>query len=627
MGHDNEPSADYIVKFAETQKQAYSPQSMLDTEAKEMYQGTNPIEAKKPDKDDTGIRRVKAGQAGQTVDERVSVLLGDLFLRVTPRGAGPAEEHASDKLEPFLNGALRVMQDEDPFWDDGVQDMVVQGRICLRGPMPAPQLWGDEEIQKLTEEMGEAETEEEFKSADKAVQKYKRNNLAIICERVPVDSVYPAFRRKGELAEIVEIREMRKDDIENEWGEIVGENDPDKVRVYEYANQKFVATVVATEEPKLVRKWEHGMRVAGRRVVPYVFEAGHKLMEGDGRLWRGILFHVKSLLESQDETLTDIRTVIREYVTSPYVATLDVALRESSDNLQKAEEFKVGGGADTTLHLLMNPETGHAEKLERGPIPQVNMDAYRYLEWTKGLLDQQVLRPPLHGGGPAGESAVGMAHANAYAKSELRRYHKALERAGGKLGRLLFASVVALSEHFPDIPDEVTVRHRDAKNKSKEVQVTPKDVEDHFSMIDARVDLNVPFNEAAAVQNASVAIQSGALDHYTAREMLLHIQNPQEIDERQASYRMRQAATQIVIAQALQELTGSVQAGDIPVGELIKRAMSLPEAAEAAIMEVLGGGDGAGGVPRGASTAMNNQARAQRPQQMSQLAGTEMEIP
>lgn len=619
MGHDTEPTAKYIVEFAEAQKQRYSAQRDEDIKAREMCQGQNPLEVKKPDKDDTGIRRVKAGQAGQAMDERVSVLMGDLFLRVTPRGAGPAETHTSDKLEPFANGAVQVMQEEDPFWDDGVQDMPTYGRMCLRGPMPAPQLWGDEEIQKLTEEMGEAETEEEFKSANKAVEKFKRNNFPIICEHVAIESVYPAFRRRGELAEIVDIREMRRDDIKNEWGEVVGENDPDKVTVYEYANQRWVATVVATEEPKLVRKWEHGMKVRGRRVAPYVFEAAHKFLGGDGRLWRGILFNQESLFEWMDETLTDVRTNVREYTTSPYVATLDAEFREGSDNLQKTIEVKQG----ETIHLFRT-DRGE-EKLARAPVPQVTVDAFQALQWGKTLLDQQVLRPPLHGGGASGEAAVHLAHANAYAKSELRRYHKALERAGRKLGQLVFASVIALSEHFPDIPDEVTVRHRDAKNKSKEIEVAPKDVEDYFGMIDAHVDLNIPFNDAAAVQNASVAVQSRVLDPHTAREMFLRVENPQEIDERWAEYDMTQAAVQVVNAMLIQEVTGSVQAGDIPIQELLQQAMSLPEAAQMAIQRILS--DGGGQVPRGVSTAMNNAAKAGRPQQMSQLPGTEIEVP
>ena len=107
--------------------------------------------------------------------------------------------------------------------------------------------------------------------------------------------------------------------------------------------------------------------------------------------------------------------------------------------------------------------------------------------------------------------------------------------------------------------------------------------------------------------------------------MFLNMENPQEIDERWAEYDMTQAAVQVVNAMLIQEVSGSVQAGDIPIQELLQQSMSLPEAAQMAIQRVLGGEGGS--VPRGVSTAMNNEARTGRPQQPSQLAGTEMVAP
>ena len=612
MGIDTEPSAEYIVKLAKTLEARYSGQTALNREAKFQYLGENIIEAKRPDSEDMDVHRVKTGMAGSMVDEKTAVLLGDLFLRVTPRGAGEAEGHASDKLEPFLNGALNVMQEDGAVIDDAVQDMGVFGVFCTRGPMPAPQLWGDEEIQKLSGDMVDADTQETYKEAKDAVSAFMKNTFPIIWEHVPADSVYPVFRRKNELAEIVQVREMQRQDVESEWGEIL-EDKKENFTVYEYANQRFVATVVADSTPKRVRMWEHNMRVGGKRVVPYVFEVAHKLPAGDskGRLWRGLLFHLKSLFESIDEVMTDLKTNFREYATAPPWVTMDVDARSELEGWPTRETVEQG----KTVYLLKGEMPG------RWPVPEMTDGVYQFLDRAKAYSGQLGAdRPQLHGGGPSGESAVRLAQANAMAKSELRRSHRALERAGGQVGRLIFSSVIALNQHFPD-EDEVVVRHKDAKHKSKEISVTSKDVIDYFHLTSADADLNIPFNESAAVQNASVAVQSRVLDPHTAREMFLNIENPQEIDDRWAEYDFTQAGIQVANAQLIQEFSGSVAAGDIPISELLQRAGSLPEAAQMAIQQMLA--QGGGQVPRGVSTGMENQAREGRGQRMSQPVGAQ----
>ena len=278
-------------------------------------------------------------------------------------------------------------------------------------------------------------------------------------------------------------------------------------------------------------------------------------------------------------------------------------------------EVKVGSGINT--ELLINEEIG------RVPVPEITQDAFSFLSIMKGLVDQVATnRPALQGTGPSGQSAVNLATSNAIGKAELKRAHRSLNRFLTKSARLIFASVIALSKSFPDIPDEVTVRHRSARNRSEEISASPGDVTDYFHLVQVTVSLNLPVTQGVDAQNASVGIQSGAVDPVTAREMYLGIENPLEIDERWGQFQLRKSAVAIINAMLIQKLTASAQAGTIPVEQLVKQSFSLPQAAQQALMMALGedGVDIGGDVPSPGRSA-NNEARAGRMQDMSELAG------
>jgi len=184
---------------------------------------------------------------------------------------------------------------------------------------------------------------------------------------------------------------------------------------------------------------------------------------------------------------------------------------------------------------------------------------------------------------------------------------------------------MALNKSFPDIPDEVTVRHRSAKTRSKEISASPNDVKDYFHLVQVNVNLNLPVTQGVDAQNASVGIQSGAVDPITARELYLGIENPLEIDERWAQYQLRKSAVAIINAMMIQRLTASAQAGQLPIEQLIEESYSTTQAAQEALMMALEGSGElniGGGVPS-PGRSLNNAAEAGRVSQMSELAGTQ----
>ena len=610
-----EPTAQEIKEYFDRQKKRYGSQGTLNDWMRDLYLQENLIQVKAPDKAGTKVERVKSGLAGLTVDQDVSVLSGTVRVHLTPRGA----EKPAENLEAFTGGSFFVMEEEDPVRDPVTQDLRVFGYAAALGPIPDPKLWGDDEIKKLAEEMAEAEDSETFKEKDKAVEEFKRDNFPIIWQHIPADSFYPSFKRGRELSKCVWVKKMYRDDVEAEFGDVFTEKDrAEEVEVIEYVDQYWCKTVLNLSTPTEVRKWEHGMKVAGRRVCPVSFEEVDRLPANpQGWVWKGALFHVRGGLEAIDETLTDIRTNIREYTNSPIVVKHNAEARSQLEGWPVVAT--VGKGSQ--LNLLADEEVG------RAGVPEMNPAAYNFLGLMKGFVDQVATnRPALQGQGPSGQSAVNLATSNAIGKAELKRPHRSLERFLTKSARLLFASVVALSEKFPDAEDTVTVRHRDAKNRSKEISVDPAGVKDWFHLVEVTVDLNLPVVQGANAQTASVAIQSGAVDPVTSREMFYNIENPLEIDERWAQWKLQQSAVTIINAMLIQRLTASAQAGQLPIEQLIEQSYSTTQAAQEALMMALQA-DGVelnigGGVPS-PGRSLNNQAEAGRVSQMSELAGTQ----
>ena len=605
-------TAQEIADYYQRQKTRYGAQIQLDSWMLDMYLQENLISAKVPDKAGTQVVRVKSGLAGLTVDQDTNVLSGEKRAHVTSRGN---DEHA-ENLEAFVDGSMFVMEEEDPVTDPATQDLRIFGRCASLGPLPDPKLWGDDEIKKLAEEMAGADDPETYKEKDKAVAAFKRDNYPIVWQHIPADSFFPSFKRGRELAHCVWVKKMYRDDIEAEFGAVLDAKAKDEIEVLEYADAYCCKTILNISAPVEVRNWEHGMKVGGRRVVPVSFEEVDRLpANSKGWIWKGALFHVRGALEAIDEALTDINTNRHEYSTTGTYTKLNPELRTGVDGWP--QEVPVGPGINTPL--LVGEEVG------RVPVPEITQDTFSFIGLIKGLVDQVATnRPALQGTGPSGQSAVNLATSNAIGKAELKRSHRALNRFLTKTARLIFASVIALNKSFPDIPDEVTVRHRSAKNRSKEISAKPVDVKDYFHLVQVSINLNLPVNHGADAQTASVLVQAGLSDELTARELILNWENPMEVEERRLAVQLMRSTGAVMNAMLLQRFTASAQAGQIPVEQLIEQSYSLPQAAQEALMMALES-DGAGdisGVPS-PGRSLNNQAEAGRVSQMSELAGTQ----
>src|SRR3990167_2412259 len=384
-----EYSAQDIKEFYDRQKKRYGAQSTLDSWMLDMYLQENLISARAPDKAGTQVIRVKSGLAGLTVDQDTSVLSGEKRAHVTSRGN---DQHA-ENLEAFVDGSMFVMEEEDPVTDPATQDLRIFGRCASLGPVPDPKLWGDEELQKLVDKMNEAEDAETYKEKDKAVEAFKRDNFPIVWQHIPADSFFPTFKRGRELSKCVWVKKMYRDDVEAEFGDVLDVKDKktEEIEVLEYADEYVLKTVLNTSTPKEVRRWEHGMRVGGKRVVPVAFEEVDRLPANNkGWVWKGALFHVRGGLEAIDETLTDIFTNIHEHTTTGTFTTLNPELRTGVDGWPK--EVSVGSGINTELLV--------GEAIGRVPVPEITEQTFSFLALMKGLVDQVATNRPAPPGAP-----------------------------------------------------------------------------------------------------------------------------------------------------------------------------------------------------------------------------------
>ncbi len=596
--HDTKPTGKYITKLGRRLGPKFGRQKSMDDKMLDLHVQKNRLEVKPPDSDENNVKPVGAGLAGLMVDQDLAVLGNDLVWRVIPRGGEVAEEHVSDTLEPFTNGAFKVMQEEIETFAPMKQDLRIYGRAFATGPVPAPQFWSDETMRGLVDALNAANTEEENNAAKQDLEEFKEENFPIVMRHMSAPSVWPVFNDRG-LSELIYARKMTVGDIRDRFHhEMEGKKDDEEIEVFDYFNHKWVATVIPDGEI-LLHSWEHGLKT-----IPISWGEADKLPDNPyGLFWKGAVFHLRELLPSIDETLTDIRTNIREYTTAPPVAFLDHVARADLEGWPSEVEVK----KDQTVNMLKDETAG------RWPVPEVTVDAYRYLGIAQGYADLVgVRRDALTGQGPAGQSAVHQNQANQIAKAELKGAHTALIRMGERAARLLFRSVIALEKTFPAL-GAIPVRGAHLKSGSKEISVKAADVKRWEHLIQADLDLNLPVNEAGNVQTASVAVQAGLADPLTAREIWMNIENPLEIDRKIIQHQFRMASAQIAMRAALAVVAGGVEeAQALGADELVGELAGLPEFAQRIL----------GNVARGA----NNQARAGRQQQLSQLQSTDTNL-
>lgn len=612
--HNQNPTAEYIKKFAEAQKTRNHGQHEIEKIMADLYFQRHVMDVQKPKNPHTTLKPVGSGEGGFAIDQRVAVLSGPLFLRVAPRGGSEAEKHASDKLEPFLNTALKIMEDDVEVRPKTVKHLLTFGIAFTLGPIPAPFFWADEEMEELIK-----------KGDTDGIKEYRASHLPIVWRDWDPRNVEAKMNDRGEPAEVVYRREMYCGDIVDRWGDDAlpakdrysigplrmgagGYGDSEKIEVIDYVNTKYIATCVTNgKESTRPISYEHHMGMTP--VVPFI---GNSLPENEmGWKWAGILLHQREKIHALDETLTDLRTVFRDNVTAPPYVALDMEARSNFPGAPTEIDIR----KEETVNLLKGEVAG------RWPVTQMSIDGYQLMDRLQGNLSNQLHREGLSGTGPSGQSAVHLVGTNQISKQELQTYYNGLLRGYARVGKLLLRCPAALNAAFEYEPDEIVIRAFDAHSQSKEIAIAPKDAEPYKDLVSATLGWALPVNEGGNVTNFNLATKrepggAAMYDPYTGREVFGNIQNPAEIDEKWMEYDLTAELYNIAKGIAIQRATGiAAQQGAAPIQDLLQRGNALPSFVNETLTQFGGAPDGG----QEARTAANG-ARAGRGQQMSDLS-------
>lgn len=629
MGRRDYPNAERIAKRARKLRDGAGSQAGLDNKSIDQYFQHHIIPAR--EKDDKAIG---AGLVGGMVDHRANIEGARPEALVLSLGGHDADEHASGKLEPFVNTAAWLAEGDFDVWDMGVQRQQTIGETA-GVVLPAPQFHGGKEYQELVDEwsrrIDEGESTAEVKEK---MRVYRRDHFPIAWRDVNPVSCFGDWDDEGR-AEVYYLRKLSRSTIEERFPGYELEKDKEEFDVIEYANDVYVATVfpegggiantgVARTPGKFLGvPWKHEMGIN-----PYYFIKRGPVLENKERYTRtGCAFHAREMVQSLDESMTDWRSGMRREVKAPLVTTVVPGVRvQYGIEDKKIEEDEKGN-----ITVYASKEEGE-EKVARAPAPTVNPQLGSYIGLVGMYADKSGAHvPQMLGEGPSGSSAVRQSIDRQSAiTGELEVPHRHLEEGFAAVGGRILRCVTALDKMLPEDADEdmrkVVVRAEVPEHGSREITVRAKDVKNYESMVRAKIRQNLPVDAGAAVTNALLVTNSDngkipLADRNTAREHYLGFQNPQDIDDKV----QEQAIVDdylMVYREGLRERAKLAvdELTDAEWAKLADEMQDMSPQGQAALVSELGAeaeGSMVGDLARGQA----NTARTARGQRMTRLGG------
>lgn len=583
---DRTPDAERIQDLAVALDDDWGNQQVLDEVMLSYMLLTNSVDSNKPtDTMQNGVKGFRGGLGGMVVKEDAALLTVTPGLHINVPTEDVKDREHSSLLESWMAGAWKLSQMNGQVWFRKPTDLRGLGR-AWSNVYPHPSLWTSKEYDAIVREWADsADDPERRKAAEKKVQEWKRDRWPIRWRYVRPRGTWPSsFESQVWLPEVVEIRKMRRRDIEAEFGEekLAGEyqhfSASAEIDVYEWANHDWCATVIAGEKdaPTIARKYEHGLGMS-----PYVLAEAELLPDNDnGWRWAGALFHAQSMLETFDELMADLRENHRDNTRTPLLMFVD---KEDYD-----EDAKVGGRPE---QIKLEPGGKHTfwlgEKVELAPVPQINPQSIALLQEVKQLIFQNMIRPIERGEAKSGTSQNQFVTAVQIAEREFDPSMKALTQAAENVAKLHFRAVLSLNKRFPDRPDKVAVFPQMGSKQKGVIEVGPDDVRGWENAIQARASRAIPIDRNIQVATAQGEMQLG-LDPPYVYETTLGIENPEARIRASRRHRLLeatfQAATEETLARAQQKLNAATPADLQRVQELF--AGASPDLQAALMQEI-----------------------------------------
>ncbi len=515
MGRNNRPDASYISQLKSRLETRHSNQDNADEKWLSYYKQSHLKDIWNPKViGDFDAKTVGSGAVGLIVDQDVTVLDGNEVIRVNAlpgKDSRQAERWASQTAEPWLALARPAARRRQQLSSKKIQDLRLYGRAWTT-VLPTRKVWAGPDFKQ-----GEKESNEDFNAR---VEKQRKTRFPIKWRHTSARGVWPVRDEDGDVVEVIEVRKVEPSVIKEEFPE-ANLNDKEDVDIVRYANHKYVGVFIPGKGKEdgqgLGEPWEHHL---GR--LPYVLFEGDPMPSDDneGLMWRSAAYHVLSLVQALDETLSDVRTAARLEVVGPTIVTQDPDARAAYGGFDK--DFKIKPG--DTVNLFPN------ESVERQSAAVLNESLIRLLGYLKPLLDEVAMaRPALLGQLASGESGTALRQAAQRAEIELTQGQKSLQEGAAEECVLFFRCVTALDEMFPDV-DAVTVRS--ATKGSKEVSIEPKGILEYEPLVQVTIAQNLPVDEGANLTNYSIGVEKKAFSRQTGREIYLRMEDPLGEDDK-----------------------------------------------------------------------------------------------
>ena len=529
---DQAADAGKIQKFAERMKAAWGGQQILDREALKLITLTQHFTTAS---DDAGPKASFESGIGYTIfNENRSLLDLKPGIRCeVPKHDLESREFANNVLEPWLAGVVKRSQEGEPVDSRIGGDLAAVGRSVTTF-YPVPRLWVSDDYLGLVKQLQGEQDPEEVARIQKEIRKFKQGRFPMRWRRVDYRSCWSIFGGEHRLPQVIELRKMTLDEIEDEYGEKAipgdykGKGGTTEIDVYEWANHFAQATIIGSKgDPKFAKEpFEHGLEMS-----PYIFMEGPILPDNDNNWrWAGSVFHCADAIHQFDQVLTDWTVNHHEWTRAPINVFLDREAGWEPKADGRAPDIEYGAGG---INYFWK-----GDEIRKGITETLNDQSPGLLQELKGLIERFTFNAVLQGQAKSGASEALYRSQVYQAQRNRDPYVSAIERGYENLGVLALRCPKALNKvalelaegdkDFAASIDAVAV-YSDMPGKKGVIEVTPKQVQGWEPSLRARASRTLRMDETLATQVAVTKVDKLGVSMAQVLEEDLFYENPEQV--------------------------------------------------------------------------------------------------
>lgn len=534
MNLTGKPHKDDIVKLGTFYKDTkWAAQKILDDEMADYMMLKNPVDVTKTsDKPAKGFR---SGLGGLLVKEDAALITvepGVNFNNPDPDDE-TAKRFIDDVMEPWAIAMRKLAQQAGNVSSRLPLDLRGFGR-AWDSVLPHPHLWAGDEFKEMVGKMVTTDDPAKRAGIFKDLQLAKTRMVPIRQMYVSPRGTWSDFSTEFWLPEVVEIRQMKKQEIIDRFGEKSlgphkGDTSPTR-DVFIWANHQWVCAVLPHKDGGnfLGEPFEHGFRRS-----PYECMEAELAPENEiGYRWLGALFYARHMLDAYDEGLSDLRELNRDDTRRPRIIKVD---RDSYPENQLIEGRPRDIDIYDGLTMFMD------EEIILGPTSELNPEHNKYLQETKAAIRETMIRPVERGATLSGQSQNLFTTAVQIAEREFDPSMKAITQHAERTIERYLCCVESLGEPVPVFYEQ--------KGKGV-IEVTPEQAKRWKHAAQARASRAIPIDQNIIASTAE-RWQALGISKETTREVVMGIGNPAAEERKAKKEMLRDALWQNVTLPAL----------------------------------------------------------------------------